>query len=861
MSGIINKAGTSSGSIGITQRLVTAAGESGGGGGGGAGGSMQAVASGTLADGDKVVLLSDGTVQKAGQPTGPDAFLDTPIDDDNETSSTTSRNTTIISWDPNDNNKFAIFYYDNGGDGRPTLVIGTLSGTTLSFGSQIEVDAGATQGGQSGHGWVAFHPTIANLIMCAWSPMDPTALACRAGSVSGTTVSWGTTITLDWDEFGNIMYDGAGIASGGGLKICFDWFRDTDVARRFMLAIVMFDGMMEEEVLVMAGSCSSDSGGTITMNGSDAAQIMQAPNPSMMGPAGVFVRCAPDEGPGTERHGCALVTYGDPGSPETGVALVRAVNLVTTVHNTTGIPNSSGATGTTYFEWSGHVTGSYTELDHFVISYVDDNSDHNFRTGVVSWNHVSNPGYTITLQNPFTAFATGQSTIRYPGKPTFITKGSFASTDKFFVHYYDHNSAPAGKKMLIRSYDVDDWAAGTISTTTGTEVEIAGYHDPSFTAGDSNYENRLALVTSDGNSGGTDHNITTVKLVGAAVGPTNVTSTSFLGISDGAYGDGATATIQILGAVDDAQSGLTTGYKYYVQQDGSMTTTRGTGTLVGTAISATKLLIAQASGGAQPTLQTTFTAPCKTDAIAVGDRCIIVNDGGVAKVKKVSGGLQSLIFRPPADTLGNGFFSDWQYGNNGYFFHDMCSQLWNYAQTLSPNPFASENALKAAAYTSFTNPALGMYFHENIGNPGWQDYTQVAITTSGVWGDYYLPVLSYTPINSSRGSGWANYQIYSSHINVITYKQMVFGFTYDAQVSNISETNLLGYATNAAVDGENCTVDLIGSTVWNQSAGGAPLVIGTAYYIQTDGTLGTTSTSHYAGVALSTSSVLVNQSY
>ena len=860
MSGIINKAGTSSGSIGITQRLVTAAGESGGGGGGGAGGSMQAVASGILADGDKVVLLSDGTVQKAGQPTGPDAFLDTPIDDDNETSTTASRNITIISWDPNDSNKFAIFYYDNGGDGRPTLVIGTLSGTTLSFGSQIEVDAGMTMGGMSGHGWVAFHPTIANLIMCAWSPMDPTALACRAGSVSGTTVSWGTTITLDWDEFGNIMYDGAGIASGGGLKICFDWFRDTDVARRFILAIVMFDGNFEEEVIAMAGSCSSDSGGTISVGG--GMQIQQCPNPSMMGPSGPFVRCAPDQGPGTERHGCAMVTYGSPDSPDTKVAIIKATNLNVASPEWTGnIPNSTITLATIYFEWSGHVTGSYTELDHFVISYVDDNNDHNFRTGVVSWNHVSNPGFSITFQNPFTAFATGQSTIRYPGKPTFITKGSLASADKFFVHYYDNNSAPAGKKMLIRSYDVDDWAAGTISTTTGSEVEIGGWHDPSFTAGDSNYENRLALVTSDGNSGGTDHNITTVKLVGASVGPTNVTSTSFLGISDGAYGDGATATIQILGAVDDAQSGLTTGYKYYVQQDGSMTTTRGTGTLVGTAISATKLLIAQASGGAQPTLQTTFTAPCKTDAIAVGDRCIIVNDGGVAKVKKVSGGLQSLIFRPPADTLGNGFFSDWQYGNNGYFFHDMCSQLWNYAQTLSPNPFASENALKAAAYTSFTNPALGMYFHENIGNPGWQDYTQVAITTSGVWGDYYLPVLSYTPINSSRGSGWANYQIYSSHINVITYKQMVFGFTYDAQVSNISETNLLGYATNAAVDGENCTVDLIGSTVWNQSAGGAPLVIGTAYYIQTDGTLGTTSTSHYAGVALSTSSVLVNQSY
>ena len=853
MSGIINTTGS------IQQRITVAAGGGGGGGGSGAGGSMTAIASGTLADGDKVVLLSDGTVQKAGQPTGPDAFLDTPVDDDNETSSTTSRNSTIISWDPNDNNKFAIFYYDNGGDGRPTLVIGSLSGTTLSFGSQIEVDSGSTLGGMSGHGWMAYHPTIANLIMCMWSPNDPEALAIRAGSVSGTTVSWGTTETMDWTELGgNIMYDGAGIAAGGGIKICFDWCRDTDVARRFILAICMFEGMMEEEVMVMAGSCSSDSGGTISTGG--GTQIQQAPNPMAMGPAGVFVRCAPDKGPGTERHGCAMVSHGDPSSPITRVCLVKATNLGTVVHASTDIPSSGGALNTTYFEWSGHVTGSYTELDHFVISYVDDQSDHNFRTGVVSWDHVSNPGFSITMQNPFEAFASGGSTIRYPGKPTFITKGSLASTDKFFVHYYDNQNSV--KKMLIRSYDVDDWAAGTISTTTGSEVEIAGYHDPSFIAGDSNYETRLALVTSDGNNAGTNATITTVLLVGAAPGPTNVTSTSFLGISDGAYGDGATATIQILGAVDDAQSGLTTGYKYYVQQDGSMTTTRGTGTLVGTAISATKLLIAQASGGAQPTLQTTFTAPCKTDAIAVGDRCIIVNDGNVAKVKKVSGGLQSVIFRPPAGTLGNGFFHDWFNGNNGYMFYDMCAQLWTYAQTLSPNPFASEAAMKTAAFTSFTNQTQGMYFHEDHNDPNWQNYTQVAITTSASSGDYYVPANSYTPINSSHGgAGWGGFSTYQNHINHIKYKQMVFGFTYDAQVSNISATNLLGYATNAAVDGENCTVDLIGSTVWNQSAGGVPLVIGTAYYIQTDGTLGTTSTSHYAGVALSTSSVLVNQSY
>ena len=68
MSGIINKAGTSSGSIGITQRLVTAAGESGGGGGGS--NTFDAGADGALANGDRVVLQADGKVRVVAQGAG-----------------------------------------------------------------------------------------------------------------------------------------------------------------------------------------------------------------------------------------------------------------------------------------------------------------------------------------------------------------------------------------------------------------------------------------------------------------------------------------------------------------------------------------------------------------------------------------------------------------------------------------------------------------------------------------------------------------------------------------------------------------------------------------------------------------------
>jgi len=73
---------------------------------------------------------------------------------------------------------------------------------------------------------------------------------------------------------------------------------------------------------------------------------------------------------------------------------------------------------------------------------------------------------------------------------------------------------------------------------------------------------------------------------------TNLTATNYIGISDAVYSDAATATIQTVGSVDDAQSSLTAGTAYYVQVDGTLATTADTiSVLAGTALSATKLII------------------------------------------------------------------------------------------------------------------------------------------------------------------------------------------------------------------------------------------------------------------------------
>ena len=73
---------------------------------------------------------------------------------------------------------------------------------------------------------------------------------------------------------------------------------------------------------------------------------------------------------------------------------------------------------------------------------------------------------------------------------------------------------------------------------------------------------------------------------------TNLTAENFIGISNGVYTNGQTATIQISGSVDDAQSSLTPGQQYYVQVDGTLSETADSpSVLAGTAIAATKLAI------------------------------------------------------------------------------------------------------------------------------------------------------------------------------------------------------------------------------------------------------------------------------
>ena len=79
---------------------------------------------------------------------------------------------------------------------------------------------------------------------------------------------------------------------------------------------------------------------------------------------------------------------------------------------------------------------------------------------------------------------------------------------------------------------------------------------------------------------------------GPAVTVTNVTTENYIGIAAEAISNGATGKINIATGINEGQTGLTTGQKYYVQNNGSLATSAGSPSVVaGTAISSTKIIV------------------------------------------------------------------------------------------------------------------------------------------------------------------------------------------------------------------------------------------------------------------------------
>ena len=177
------------------------------------------------------------------------------------------------------------------------------------------------------------------------------------------------------------------------------------------------------------------------------------------------------------------------------------------------------------------------------------------------------------------------------GTKLFVVQFTNQDIDEYNLSTpYDISTMSYSQNLSVSAQDTQP--VGIDFNFDGTKMYMTGI------AGDNVYEYDLTtgFDLSTASYSGSTLNLTGLESTPlAGVFAQNVLTTnaeSYLGIADGAYADGATATIQLAGAIDDAQSGLTAGKTYYLQGDGSLSTTKSTPLVeAGFALSPTTLLV------------------------------------------------------------------------------------------------------------------------------------------------------------------------------------------------------------------------------------------------------------------------------
>ena len=71
----------------------------------------------------------------------------------------------------------------------------------------------------------------------------------------------------------------------------------------------------------------------------------------------------------------------------------------------------------------------------------------------------------------------------------------------------------------------------------------------------------------------------------------STTNDNYIGISQGAYTNGQTASIKVIGAIDTNQSGLTPNALCYINDSGTIVSSSTSGVIAGRALSPTTVLI------------------------------------------------------------------------------------------------------------------------------------------------------------------------------------------------------------------------------------------------------------------------------
>ena len=494
------------------------------------GGSITATASGAISNGDPVVINTDGTVSGVSTSGQNESFGSAVEWKDDATFGDQQRQ---IAYDTT-NDKIAIVYKNS--SNYPEIVIGTVSGSSITFGTPVTVLSSAT-----GNPTLCYDPDEDRMVVFC----DHRA---KSGQISGNSITFGSEQTYsDMSSRAITVYDA---------------IYDTDQKK-----IILFfrPGSGSGSIAQYAGaSVGIDvSGDTLTFG----YEGKQWDSGTVSYVSAVYM-------PHVKRH---LVCYrGD--SDEHGQVVVGALDGATmNAANTDG-----GLTYESRTEFD-NVNCMFNRLAYdsdsqkAVVAYSDDDASRHVTAKVIDVVPSGRTAGYVQIGPRFRIKTTNSSTTDAIGV-------AYDPTVKKVVFIYQ-DTAPNPNVVRVNTASVDGFNL-TMAHDAGTIIVSATINHANAVYDPDTEKVITAFVDTDDGDAGDAFVITT------AGATSNLTSTNFLGISNAAYSDGDTATIQTVGAEDDAQSGLTVGEKHYVNRDGSISVTAGSpSALVGVANASTKIII------------------------------------------------------------------------------------------------------------------------------------------------------------------------------------------------------------------------------------------------------------------------------
>ena len=481
---------------------------------GSGGGTFEAVASGTLSDGSTIVINTDGTVSVvAGSGTTASVGVTSSFEE-------ASTQYTSACFDPTTEKVF-VAYSDAGNSQRGTGIVGTVSGSTISWGSPVVFETDSIYNTRC-----VYDPDSEKVIVLYITPASSGyGVYARIVTITGTTPSFGTESS-----------PGAYANPGTTFGAVYDTTND-----KLVVAYYYVFGSTVKQGYSVVGTV-----GASTVSWDSPVQF-ESSNGVINDITATF----------DSTNGKVVIAWSDGTNSSYGTAIVGTVSGTSITFGTKVAFNSLNTRhlSSTFDPNNGKVIITYTENGTFGYSIV----------GTVSGSSIS--------------FGT---VAKFSSSPTQSTSTIYDPDNQEVVISYYLNDGDSIKGSLV---------TGTVSGTSitfGTPFTFR-YAEVNFIGSTYDTTNDKIVITyrDGGNS-----------LYGTAVvySPTtlttNLTSENFIGFSDGAYTNGQTAKIQIVSSIVDAQVGLTTGQKYFVQNDGTLSTSAGNPSVeAGTALSGTEIIV------------------------------------------------------------------------------------------------------------------------------------------------------------------------------------------------------------------------------------------------------------------------------